>query len=168
MSANAMDTALEDVVSALPRKKMSGKRLVLFFLLPLLVAAGGGAALYVAGVFDELFDPAAAKIDPALPGFFYDLPQITVDLNTSGPRRVILQVVPTLELNRETDVAHVEKLIPRILDNFQLYLRELRLEDLEGSAGQYRLREELLRRVNAAVQPVQVREVLFTRFLLAN
>ena len=39
----------------------------------------------------------------------------------------------------------IEAVMPRIVDNFQIYLRELRLEDLRGSAGIYRLREELLR-----------------------
>jgi len=56
--------------------------------------------------------------------------------------------------------------MPRILDNFQVYLRELRLDDLKGSAGMYRLREELLLRVNAAVQPVQVKDVLFREMLV--
>jgi flagellar FliL protein len=56
--------------------------------------------------------------------------------------------------------------MPRILDNFQVYLRELRLDDLRGSAGMYRLREELLARVNAAVAPVKVRDILFKEMLV--
>ena len=55
---------------------------------------------------------------------------------------------------------------PRIVDNFQVYLRELRIEDLRGSAGVYRLREELLARVNTAVQPVKVKNVLFNEVLI--
>ena len=56
--------------------------------------------------------------------------------------------------------------MPRIVDNFQVYLRELRLEDLRGSAGLYRLREELLSRVNIAAQPAQVNDVLFKEMLV--
>jgi len=56
--------------------------------------------------------------------------------------------------------------MPRIIDNFQVYLRELRLEDLRGSAGMYRLREELLTRVVAAAQPVRVKDVLFKEMLI--
>ena len=55
---------------------------------------------------------------------------------------------------------------PRIIDNFQVYLRELRVEDLRGSAGIYRLREELLARVNTAVHPTKVRDVLFRDVLV--
>jgi flagellar FliL protein len=56
--------------------------------------------------------------------------------------------------------------LPRIVDNFQVYLRELRLEDLQGAAGMYRLREELLNRVNAAVRPAQVKDVLFKEMIV--
>ena len=55
---------------------------------------------------------------------------------------------------------------PRIIDHFQVYLRELRVEDLRGSAGIYRLREELLARVNAAVKPTKVENVLFREVLV--
>ena len=53
-----------------------------------------------------------------------------------------------------------------MVDNFQVYLRELRVEDLRGSAGIYRLREELLARVNSAVRPTKVKDVLFKEMLV--
>jgi flagellar FliL protein len=49
---------------------------------------------------------------------------------------------------------------------FQVYLRELRPADLEGSAGTFRLKEELLRRVNMAVHPAKVDAVLFKELLV--
>ena len=39
-------------------------------------------------------------------------------------------------------------------------------EDLRGSAGMYRLREELLMRVTEAAQPVRVHDVLFQEMLV--
>ena len=56
--------------------------------------------------------------------------------------------------------------MPRIVDQFQVYMRELRVEDLNGSAGMARLKEELLMRVNAAVAPTQVRDVLFQQMIV--
>ena len=56
--------------------------------------------------------------------------------------------------------------MPRVIDNFQTYLRELRLDDLKGSAGMYRLREELLVRVNAAAAPAKIKDVLFKEMLV--
>ena len=60
----------------------------------------------------------------------------------------------------------IEELIPRVVDNFQTYLRELRLDDLRGSAGMYRLREELLTRINIAVEPAKVKAVLFKEMIV--
>jgi flagellar FliL protein len=71
-----------------------------------------------------------------------------------------------LELTNTADINRVELVKTRIVDNFQVYLRELRLEDLQGAAGMYRLREELLTRVNAAVRPAQVKDVLFKEMIV--
>jgi flagellar FliL protein len=52
------------------------------------------------------------------------------------------------------------------MDAFQTYLRELRASDLEGSAGLYRLKEELTRRVNAAIAPHRIVAVLFKEIVV--
>eukprot|EP01012_Entosiphon_sulcatum_P064460 TRINITY_DN93294_c0_g1_i1.p2 TRINITY_DN93294_c0_g1~~TRINITY_DN93294_c0_g1_i1.p2 ORF type:complete len:204 (+),score=61.53 TRINITY_DN93294_c0_g1_i1:142-753(+) len=97
---------------------------------------------------------------------FYDLPEMLVNINTAGRKRNFLKIRVSIELQNEADVAKVENVQPRIVDNFQVYLRELRLEDLQGAAGMYRLREELLTRVNAAVRPVQIKDVLFKEMIV--
>jgi flagellar protein FliL len=56
--------------------------------------------------------------------------------------------------------------MPRIIDTFVTYLRELRPEDLRGSAGLMRLREEMLVRVQAAARPARVTDVLFREMLV--
>jgi len=97
---------------------------------------------------------------------FYDLPEMLVNINTAGRKRNFLKLRVSLELANEADINMVENVLPRIVDNFQVYLRELRLEDLQGAAGMYRLREELLMRVNAAVRPAQVKDVLFKEMIV--
>ncbi len=92
---------------------------------------------------------------------FYEMPEMLVNINTAGRTRNFLKIKVSLELTSEADIARIDNVLPRIVDNFQVYLRELRLEDLQGAAGMYRLREELLNRVNAAVRPSQVKDVLF-------
>jgi flagellar protein FliL len=57
-------------------------------------------------------------------------------------------------------------LLPKVVDAFQVYLRELRKSDLEGSAGIYRLKEELRRRVNVAIYPLEVQSILFKEILV--
>ncbi|MEO1066416.1 MAG: flagellar basal body-associated FliL family protein, partial [Pseudomonadota bacterium] len=44
--------------------------------------------------------------------------------------------------------------------------RELRTTDIEGSAGMFRLKEELQRRINVAVYPVEVRKILFEEIIV--
>jgi flagellar FliL protein len=97
---------------------------------------------------------------------FYDLPEMLVNINTAGRTKNFLKMRVSLELANETDINRIENVLPRIVDNFQVYLRELRLEDLQGAAGMYRLREELLNRVNAAVRPAQVKDVLFKEMIV--
>ena len=72
----------------------------------------------------------------------------------------------SLELDDETQQAGATALMPRLVDQFQSYLRELRLEDLKGSDGVLRLKEELLRRVNAAGAPYKVRDVLLKQMIV--
>jgi flagellar FliL protein len=110
----------------------------------------------------------AAGGTPGVPGaaVFYDLPEMLVNINTAGRTKNFLKMRVSLELANETDINRIENVLPRIVDNFQVYLRELRLEDLQGAAGMYRLREELLNRVNAAVRPAQVKDVLFKEMIV--
>ena len=71
-----------------------------------------------------------------------------------------------LEIKEEKQVEAIKPSLPRVTDLFQTYLRELRPSDLNGSAGLFRLKEELTKRVNAAVSPSQVSAVLFKEVLV--
>ena len=107
-----------------------------------------------------------APIQQASRAFFFEVPDLIVNLNTSGRKSTFLKIKIALELEGSQDVDRINDVLPRIVDNFQVYLRELRVDDLNGSAGMYRLREELLRRVNLAARPVKVRDVLFKEMLV--
>ena len=157
--------------SDLPKKKLSGKKIVLFFVLPTLILGGGFAGVFLSGSPESAVSVARiadneAGPPPPFKTVFYDLPEMLVNLNSTGRRPNFLKMQVSLELTNELDVARVREVSPRIIDNFQVYLRELRVEDLKGSAGIYRLREELLARVNAAVRPTKVKDVLFRDMLV--
>ena len=156
----------EDGESESANKKFSGKKIVLFFVLPVFLLVGTGAGLMLSGVFGGGEDEAAAAAVVPVDAVFFHLPEMLVNLNTSGRRPVFLKMSVSLEVSSEADFPRLKSLSPRIIDNFQVYLRELRIEDLRGSAGIYRLREELLARVNAAVRPTKVRDVLFKEMLV--
>lgn len=116
-------------------------------------------------------DPRVAK--PAAPSsagakmpMFFELPDIIANLNSGARRIVYVKVKPRLELARAEDEPTVRAALPRLMDMFQTYLREMRPEELRGSAGMYRLREELLARANVAVTPAKIIDVLFVEMLI--
>jgi flagellar FliL protein len=63
-------------------------------------------------------------------------------------------------------IQQIQPIMPRVMDAFQTYLRELRPSDLDGSAGLYRLREELTRRVNVSISPSRINAVLFKEIIV--
>jgi len=156
-----------------------GLKKILLIVVPLLLLIGGGAGVYFSGLLDGLLgkkaehaeEAAAAPAAPPPPKAtqqvaFMDLPEMLVNLQTTSRKQAYLKLRVALELESVTDQPRVEQMMPRIVDNFQVYLRELRIEDLQGASGMHLLREELLTRVNAAVRPVKVNDVLFKEMLV--
>lgn len=166
------DVGEEFEVEAREKGGMNGKKLVLFIVLPILLLGGAGAGVYFSGLADSLLgkeeEPVEEVVEevPVGTAVFYDLPEMLINLTSGGRRANFLKISVSLELQSEADVAAVEAVLPRIRDNFQVYLRELRIEDLQGSAGLQRLREELLLRVNAAARPAVIQDVLFKEMLV--
>ncbi len=97
---------------------------------------------------------------------FLQIPDMLVNLTSTDGQNRYLRLSVQLELANEADKSAVEAVMPRVVDQFQTYLRELRVKDLRGSAGIYRLQIELLNRVNTAAYPVEVKDVLFQEILI--
>jgi flagellar FliL protein len=130
--------------------------------LVLAVGLGTGAYMMLGGSHES--HAAAPVVKPAV---FVDLPEILVNLsNTGSDRTQYLKVKMVLELPDALLMQQIQPVMPRITDTFQTYLRELRPTDLDGSAGLYRLKEELTRRVNAAIAPNKVNAVLFKEIVV--
>jgi flagellar FliL protein len=140
----------------------------------LVVLAGGGGAFYLLWPSsNKAADEAAiANVQTGAPNLppadavFFDIPDIIVNIQTADSTPAFLKLSVSLELEKIDAKASVEPVLPRIVDQFQTYLRELRVEDLRGSAGVMRLKEELLRRVNLAVAPTPVRDVLLKEMIV--
>jgi flagellar FliL protein len=152
------------------KKRFSGKKLVLFVVLPvLLLGGGGGAAAYFLGLFGgaKAEQPAEEQQVADLgPSVYYEMPEMLVNLVTTGKKPSYLKLKVSLELKDEEASKQIDAVLPRIVDSFQIYLRALRVDDLQGSAGILRLRQELLTRVADAAKPTEVRDVLFKEMLV--
>ena len=134
----------------------------------MLLGPAGGSGAYFLGFFDSPPDAMEQGdvVVEAKPPVFFDLPDMTVNLAGAKERSQYLRLEISLEVADEDVLETVKPFLPRVLDTFQVYLRELRVADLEGSAGIYRLKEELLRRINLAVHPAKVNDVLFRKLLI--
>ncbi|MBK6897091.1 MAG: flagellar basal body-associated FliL family protein [Alphaproteobacteria bacterium] len=99
-------------------------------------------------------------------GAFLEIPTMIVNLESDDGSPRYLRLTVQLELENPADKPAVEAVTPRVVDQFQTYLRELRVRDLRGSAGIYRLQMELLSRVNQAAAPVKIKDVLFQEILI--
>ena len=166
--------AEEDDLAGEAEEKKGGKKIILFVVVPLVLLIGGGAGAYFSGMFNdasseepETTEAATDKIQEDEPGSYLELDEMVVTLSAGpGRKQSFLKMRINLELQNASDQSRIEQVMPRIVDNFQVFLRELRIEELQGSHGLYRVKEELLSRVNAAAHPVKVKDVLFKEMLV--
>ncbi len=146
----------------------SGRSRLLLPAAILLLGVGGGGLLY-GGLLPWPSGGGAAPTNigtpPARPPVFLDMPEIVANLNAPGRRSSYVKLRSKLELAGPEDAAAVRAVMPRLLDLFTVYLREMRPEELRGSAGTYRLREELIARANLAAAPARITDVLFLELL---
>ena len=152
--------------AAPPAKRKFSLKLILIAVggLVALGAVGGGGYYFFFGHKKEEMT-AAEKVKPPV---FLDMPDVLVNLSSTGgsDRTQYLKVKVVLELPDQEMSAQIQPVMPRIMDTFQTYLRELRPTDLDGSAGLYRLKEELTRRVDAAIAPNKINAVLFKEIVI--
>lgn len=196
------------------KKKMAGKTLILFIVLPAILVIGGGGAA-AAMLLSKPAAPAAAE-DPhakkpekkkkaegghgeeggghgeggegAKKGggeggaeadvghaaeceegnpCYYMMPKQLVNLaGGDGGRPPFLEIELALESHEAGNFDTVPDLMPRLKDQYQAFLRELRIEDLNGSAGSFRLRQELLKRFNIVMAPAKIDAVLIESMLI--
>lgn len=151
-----------------PKKKLFGflsRKLAIISGAVLVLVVGGGAAAYIF-VGSHHAETKTTTV-PGKPVVFVDLPELLVNLsNTGNDRTQYLKVKIVLELPDQVMIAQIQPVMPRVMDAFQTYLRELRPSDLDGSAGLYRLKEELTRRVNASISPNKINAVLFKEIVV--
>jgi flagellar protein FliL len=142
-----------------------GKLKLIIAGVSVLAILGGGAGWFF--FFRHHGEEVHAEAPPAKPPSFIDVPDLMVNLaGAPGERVQYLKVKVTLEVKEEKQVEAIKPTLPRVTDIFQTYLRELRPADLNGSAGLFRLKEELTRRVNAALAPNEVSAVLFKEIVV--
>lgn len=159
-----------------------GRKKLILIAVPLLLG-GIGAGLWFTGILPPLLGMGPTtqvaaggtpQAEAPRPPAFFEMPEIIANLNATGRRPVYVKLRSKLEITRAEDAAAIQLAMPRLLDLFQTHLREMRPEELRGSAGTQRLREELVARANIAVAPPpgstqpapRITDVLFLEMLV--
>lgn len=161
------DQVVEGAEEASAEAAPNGKRKIFMIAgaVVLTLAVGGlGWYVFLRGHGEE---HASAETKAPPPPVFLDVPDVLVNLAANpGERIQYLKVKAVLELKEAPLVEKVKPAMPRVTDLFQTYLRELRANDLNGSVGLFRMKEELTKRVNAAIAPEHVNAVLFKEVVI--
>lgn len=163
--------AVEAEVGAGKAAKKGIPKLFIIIGAALAVVLIGGAGLFFllsgSGGDQAAADHGAQSAAAPRDTFIFNLPSMMVNLNSEGGSRpAYMKLTIALEVADEAMMTQIQPRLPKVVDAFQVYMRELRRSDLEGSAGIYRLKEELLRRVNLAIYPARVESVLFKEILV--
>lgn len=159
-----------EVQGEAPAKKGIPKLfLIIGAALVVVLLAGGGLFFFLSSGADSAGagpEHAAVHAEPPPDTFIFNLPPMMVNLNSDGGSQAFMKLTIALEVADEAMMAEIQPRLAKVMDSFQVYLREMRKSDLEGSAGVYRLKEELLRRVNLSIYPARVETILFKEILV--
>ena len=159
------------IEGAAPAAPKAGKKklLIIVAAIVLLLLAGGGAAFFLLGGKSdpkaEAAKAEAAKAEAAKHGGgeegvkFVDIPAMVVNIRSPDGAARFLKVHVMLVPGTMKDDA-IKAGLPLVLDAYQPFLRELRPEDLAGSAAVFRVKEELLVRTTGALGEGSVKDVL--------
>jgi flagellar FliL protein len=142
------------------------KRIMVFFILIVILLIGSIAFYYFFRYngykSQSSGDMGAPKILADTNSVnFYDLPEFIVNIDNDAEDVSYIRLELSLEVMGFDNMQRVRQLEPKIQDILNIYLRELRLSDIKGTYGLYRLREELFNRINAVLAPAKIDGVIF-------
>ena len=169
-AAPAVEADEPEDTAETPEPPKSASRRKLIMLAAPVGLLGVCAGLWFTGIPPRLLGMQHAERtdDAAKPPtpIYFDLPELIANLNSNAQRPNYVKLTARLELAKQQDVERVKAAMPRLQDLFLTYIREMRPQELRGSAGTYRLREELIARANLAAAPARINDVLFTQMLI--
>jgi flagellar FliL protein len=153
-----------------PEPQKPGSRRKLIMLAAPVLVVGIAAGLWFTGVLPRLLgmqhaETSTEQAKSSTP-IYVDLPELITNLNGNPQRPNYVKLTARLEVAKQADVERVKAAMPRLQDLFLTYMREMRPQELRGSAGTYRLREELIARANLAAAPARINDILFTQMLI--
>lgn len=103
--------------------------------------------------------------DKSVASIFHPLPEMMINLSSDPGKVSYLKLQASLELDDAKSIDKLQKVMPRIQDTIQVYIRELKVADLKSSIGIEKLRQELLKRIQLIAKDVKIFDILFPQML---
>ena len=166
--AKTDEETAEETVDGEENAEADGKKklpMMMIIIGAVVVLAGAAGGAYFMGLFGggSMGDPQS---EAQAPSIYFDIPEMVVNLASGRKRPQYLKLKISIEADSQENIDALTPKMPRIQDMFQIYLREMRRSDLEGSAGVYRLKNELMRRINITIHPAEIKRVLFKEIII--
>lgn len=149
-----------------PQPPASSRRPLLFGLLAAFALGGGGFYAGFSGLV-PLGSGTSAETDtpitPVRAGSYLPIDPITINLGSRSDSRH-LRLLAQLEVVRGQE-SEVTRLMPRIVDVLNTYLRAIDLPEIDEPSALIRLRAQMLRRIQIVVGPGRVNDLLIMEFI---
>lgn len=91
---------------------------------------------------------------------YFTTPEITANMQSLNGTKAYIKLQVTFECGDDDTVDTLQESMPRVNDILQGFVSELRAEDIDGSAGNMLLKQEILRRINLILAPKKINAVL--------
>ena len=141
--------------------KLAGKMKYIIIAAVVLVLAGAGTGLYFMGFFTVHKSYETSMQLPGAP-VYYEMKTMTVNLKPSAQRaRPFIRLTLQVELQGESAKKAFIDNETKIVDTMQTHLRGVQYEELNGTEGTERLREDLTIIINRIIQPERAITVLY-------
>lgn len=158
--------------SLISTEKNASKTFLIIGIIFLLIVGGTFAFLYLTPTGKALIGKEVTTDNTEEKKYdlqnitFTTLPEILLNLRSSDGHQVFLKTTFIIESASPKIGEKIDKLKPMVVDQYQTYLRELDIDDLKGSAGIERIRQELVSRTNSLLAPDKINNVLFKQLLI--
>lgn len=164
---------MSDPIVNVEKNNSGGTRIFLIIGVLLLILAGGSLVfLFLTPMGKSLMNKEKTTEEMGEKHYdfknlsFTPLPDILINLRATDGKQVFLKTSFIIESSSPKIGEKIDKLKPMLVDQFQVYLRELDIEDIKGSAGVERIRQELVTRTNSLITPDKINNVLFKEFII--